>query len=518
MKLKSPLMLALLAMVLASSCKKNKTPNPEPTGSRADLTRDSIFLYAKEIYLWNSALPSYETFNPRKYTSQSTPLDNYDQELFDITKYSAPYEYKAGASSPKFSYIQDRADKNPKAVIATTSSVDLEGNGNDFGIRLGLFGTDASYTMYVSAVYQNSPAEKAGFVRGDKIVKMNGVTYGTNFSTAQSNAINTALNGTTLNLEGIKSTGQSYTASLTKAIFKSSPIYKTKVITAGSRKIGYLAYARFSSPENSNAELDAAFSSFSANGITDLIIDLRYNGGGYVATSEYLANLIAPSGTSGVMYTETYNATMQAGNAKILSRQPLLDDNGRVQYQNGKMVTYADVNYSIGANTNNFAKKGPVGNVQNVVFIVTGSTASASELLINNLKPHMNVKLVGLTTYGKPVGFFPITIENKYDVYYSLFESKNSLGQGGYYDGMTPDVVASEIPTSTIMYDFGDVNDNYVKKAINVLAPGVVATSQAKLSTVQERNLAVNSSAVIQTNLDNKEFVGMVETRFKMKH
>ncbi|MNR19988.1 Peptidase family S41 [compost metagenome] len=105
------------------------------------------------------------------------------------------------------------------------------------------------------------------------------------------------------------------------------------MLTAGSKKIGYLAYARFgalSTPPTlttaaGDVELDAAFTQFANAGVTDLIIDFRYNGGGYVYAAEHLTNLIAPSSVRGTMFTEYYNSTMQSGNAKILSNQPLLD-------------------------------------------------------------------------------------------------------------------------------------------------------------------------------------------------
>lgn len=398
----------------------------------------------------------------------------------------------------------------------------MEGNGNDFGIRLGFYGSNASYAIYATAIYQGSPAATTGFLRGDKITKINGAEYGTNFP-SQISAIETALNGTTIKLEGINSAGNNFNITLTKAVFKSSPIYKTKILTAGTRKIGYLAYARFSTLTNSQPEFDAAFANFANAGVTDLIVDLRYNGGGYIETAEYLINLIAPSSLSGsVMFTEHYNATMQNNQATILKNQPLLDRNNKVQYSNGKIVNLYDYMtdpYSVANNTSKFAKKGPLNSVANVVFIVSGSTASASELVINSLKPHVNVKLVGLTTYGKPVGFFPVTIENKYDVYFSLFETKNSLGQGGYYTGIAPDVSASEVPANTVMYDFGNVNDNYLKLALNALNLGAPVTGQAKaLSAIKEKSLAVQSSEVINSDLNNNEFKGMIENRTRRKN
>lgn len=527
MKLKQIIVLSALLLSVATSCKKTKvtpavvtppptTPPTTATASSEELSKDSIFFYAKEVYLWNDKLPTYTAFNPRRFVNYSNNLDNYKEELFEITKFSNPFEYKTNGTSSKYSYIFDKANQNPTASINRTASVDLEGNGNDLGIRFGFYGTDADFTTYVTAVYQNSPADKAGLLRGYLITKINGVTYGSNFN-SNLNALNAALNGTTITLEGIKSDGSAFNVSLTKSIFKSSPIYKSKVLTAGGKKVGYLAYARFSNAENSVTELNNIFNDFGTKGVTDLVIDLRYNGGGYVSTAEHLINLIAPSTASGVMFSEHYNATMQSGQANILKNQPLLDANDKLRYKpDGKIITYFDANYSIASNTINFAKKGPLTNVKDVVFIVSSGTASASELVINSLKPHMNIKLVGRTTYGKPVGFFPITIENKYDVYYSMFETKNSLGQGTYYDGFVPDVNSPEVPENTIMYDFGDVNDNYLKRALTLIAPGVTVTSQAKTMTAKQEQLSSSSASIIGGDL-KYEFKGMIENRFKIK-
>ncbi len=129
----------------------------------------------------------------------------------------------------------------------------------------------------------------------------------------------------------------------------------------------------------------------------------------------------------------------------------------------------------------------------------------------------MNVKLVGTKTYGKPIGFFPITIENKYDVYYSLFETKNSLSQGGYFSGMTPDYELSEVPTGTVMYDFGNTNDFYLKTAVNILQPGTITTSLNKTMSTKTLSTAVNTSNVLNEDLMNKEFVGMIDTKHTIK-
>ena len=534
MKKRYILLFSIMSVLAVGGCKKAKVaPEPTPpvvtppttgTLTRQQLSLDSIYLYAKQIYYWNDRLPTYEVFNPRQYVSEATDAKNYTSELLNIAKYSNPFEYVSGATSPKFSYIFDKINKNPTAYINPSASVDLEGNGNDLGVRFGLYGSYNDYAIYATAVYENSPADKLGLQRGDLIKKVNGVVYGSNYD-GEVNPLNAALNGATISLEGMKADGVTpFTATLNKAVFKSSPIYKMRVMNAGTKKIGYFAYARFSNESNSVDTLNKIFKKFADDGVTNLIIDLRYNGGGYVSTAEHLINLIAPSSVSGVMFSEYYNNTMQSGKADILEKQPLLDGAGKLRYgSNGKILTYANVNYSIAANTINFAKKGTLNGVTSVVFLVSGGTASASELVINSLKPHMNVKLVGRTTYGKPIGFFPVTIENKYDVYFSLFETKNSAGQGGYYSGMVPDYDLAEVPAGTKMYDFGNVNDNYIKQALAILAPGVAvsnvgAKGKVVISTQSNSVNDVSSSSVINADFSDKEFKGMVENRFKLKN
>ncbi|NRF41463.1 S41 family peptidase [Pedobacter foliorum] len=509
----------LVMSVLFGACKKNKTnpePQPEPevkentkqtpTTNRTDLTNDSLFLYAKEIYFWNTALPTYDAFNPRQYsTTSGTDLVKYETNLYNLVKSSNSQDYLTDKPYPKYSYIFDQADKNPTASIPnTTLSVDLDGNGNDVGLRFGYFGnSDSDYSIYVTAVYPNSPAAEAGIARGDQVQEVNGVKYGTNFSSDVIQVEN-ALEGASVTLKLLKA-GVSTTKTLNKMVYKSNPIYKTTVFTAGDKKIGYLAYARFSNKENSETVLTTAFNDFATKGVTDLIVDLRYNGGGYISTAEHMVNLIAPSGTSGVMFTEHYNSTMQNKKATILKNQPLLSTGGAV------IGTLFDDDYTISGNTTTFQKKGNLSGIKNVVFIVSKNTASASELVINSLKPIITVKLVGETTYGKPIGFFPITLENKYDVYLSMFETRNSKDEGGYYTGMIPNMKGYEFAADDKMYDFGNAKDDCTAVAINLLAPNVTVTGQAKVSATANRSTSTRLQAI--GNRSGGEFVGMIENR-----
>ncbi|HMR83994.1 MAG TPA: S41 family peptidase [Niabella sp.] len=143
------------------------------------------------------------------------------------------------------------------------------------------------------------------------------------------------------------------------------------------------------------------------------MIDLRYNGGGYVSTAESFANTILPSGANGgVLFKEVYNTTMQNKQATLLKNQPVYLNNIKQSY------SYYDLDFSVSRNTAYVKKKGSFnasGNISTVYFIVSDNTASASELLINSVKPYFNeIYLINAPfsandnpnyTYGKPIGF-----------------------------------------------------------------------------------------------------------------
>ncbi|WP_214227528.1 S41 family peptidase [Pedobacter sp. B4-66] len=218
----------------------------------------------------------------------------------------------------------------------------------------------------------------------------------------------------------------------------------TTVSALVSGSFGYLKISQFPHLSELSVPLNEAFSAFSSSGITSLIVDLRNNPGGYVETAQYLANLIAvPAMNDKVMYTEHFNSEMQAGNVSILKKQPYLDENNQPVFINGRRATYADVDFSVVGNTFLFKNAGQLNTITNLYFLVNGGTASASELLINALKPYFNVLLIGEQTYGKPVGSFGIKIDN-YTLYAVSFQIKNAKGEGDYFNGLSPEIIATD--------------------------------------------------------------------------
>lgn len=523
--------------LIAVSCEKDKNiiegPVDPPLGSRSEQTLDSIYYYAKQAYFWNDVIPDYQTFNPRQYNGQSNVLTSYEDALYAITQLKIdpatgnPYEFY-GDGYPKYSYISDLTLANPAASSSRRKAdVDLFGNGFDIGIRpvyyLNSNGPNSSYSLFITAVYPGSPAAQAGIKRGYLIKTVNGMEVGENYD-LENSRVSAALKSDNVVLTGINFMDDvPFNVTLSKRSYKSSAVLASTVLTRSAKKIGYLSFSRFIELSdlrgNNDTDLDKVFADFNAAGVTDLIVDLRYNGGGYINTAEYLANLIAPTTVNGKkMYTEVFNQNLQRGEKSILKNQPLLDDNGKVQTRNGRIVTYADLDYSQDAAENNayFSKRKGLNNVTNIVFIVTANTASASEMLINSLKPYMNVKMVGNVTYGKPIGFFPLVLENRYELYMSMFETKNSQNEGGYFSGMRPDVL-SEFDDPR--YDFGNEKENYMALALEALVPMGSTSRQAATMNIRGREVNLKTFRATQSRTADpgNEFIGMIDRRTKLK-
>lgn len=508
----------LLFLAIISSCSKKENVNPgttdpviapSKTGSTLDLMRDSVFLYAQEAYYWYDALPDYAKFNPRSITS-SNDLATLQKEIDLISQYKInpetgkPYEYYAAdPGSAKYSFIDDG-----------TVSSELNGVKGDFGFA-PLY-NDVN-DLRIRYVYPGSPADLAGIKRGYVITSINGrtnLTYDADNGGAGTNVdfvINAYTNSKTISMTLKRFDGSTFDADLSVATYTLNPVLNRKVIDVGNgHKVGYIVFNSFTSPTNANAKLNEAFSDFSAKGVTDLVVDLRYNGGGYVSTAEYLTNLIAPTAKSGTpMYYTYFNDKLANGKASILKNQV------RKDAVNGT-YNYAEFDYSVNGNVVNFSKTDvpiTLNQLSRVFFIVTGSTASASELTINNVRAikTLDVKLIGTTSYGKPVGFFDIDI-NKYQMYIPEFETKNADLKGGYYTGMTPGSTeyAGVKDFDDVTKEFGDPTEGLLAHALTYVKTGTFTTSGPAIQSLARKTFSVDESSAAGLMLDKDKFKGMI--------
>jgi carboxyl-terminal processing protease len=503
---KTLLMAVLLTATILVSCKKDKKNNgsePSKTGSTLDLIKDSVYLYTKETYYWYDGLPGYAAFNPRAFTGNND-LEALSNEVDKLSQYKIdpatglPFEYYAPSpGSAKYSFIDE-------GQVAD----ELNGTNSNFGFAPFY---NATNDLRIKYVYPGSPTDLAGIKRGYKIISINGnsdIAYDGASGTHTQFVINAYARSSNISMVLQKPDNTTMNVSLIAGSYTVNPVLTYKAVDAGNGKvIGYIVFNSFTSGANANAKLDAAFSYFQSQGVNELVVDLRYNGGGYTSTAEYLDNLIVPAGKTGTaMYSYYFNDILQNRKAVLLANQVRRDS------QTGELYNLAQFDYSVAGNTVKFAKKGALA-LNRVFFIVTGATASASELTINNLRPHMNVQLIGNTTYGKPVGFFDLHI-NKYELYVPQFETKNSAGQGGYYTGMTPGSATypgvADYDDAT--KDFGDTTEVLFHHAVTFVKtgayPAVKLKTQSLAGGVKTLSLKQSNDAAIE--LEGNKFNGMI--------
>ncbi|HTD97659.1 MAG TPA: S41 family peptidase [Mucilaginibacter sp.] len=501
--------LFVISGFILSGCHKDKKPNS------LDLVKDSVFYYAKEDYLWYASLPSYETFKPRSYTG-ADDITALTSELDAISQIpinpatNKPYEYYDGTSA-KYSFIDDG-----------TVSDELNGVQGNFGFA-PLY--NEINDLRIKYVYPGSPADLAGIKRGYQITSINGRTnisydtdgYGDNSGNNLKFVINAYSNSNSISMTLLKPDGSTLTVTnMNVTNYTVNPVLKSAVYDQGNgHKVGYIVFNSFTSGANANPKLDAAFGNFIASGVTDLVVDLRYNGGGYVSTAEYIDNLIVPTASSGtLMYNTYYNDILTTGKESLLKNQVRKDPS------TGEVYNYGQFSYTVADNAVNFTKRLNL-NVNRVFFIITGSTASASELTINNLRPIMDVQFIGSQSYGKPVGFFDIDI-NKYQMYIPEFSTKNSANQGDYYAGFTPNTAGypGVQDYDDVTKEFGDPTEillahalNYVKNGTYTLSIPVIQSLASKRTT-----FSVQAQNKLAVKMDKHKFNGLVfDKKLKLK-
>lgn len=458
---KLTLPLAICGTLLLTSCKKNADVTPSGPTTNGEVN-SWVLDNMKTYYFWNDKLPA----NP---DTSLAPKSFFNTLLYD-------WNNTANTDRDRFSWLQESADD---------LKASLSGQSKTTGIEYNLYYRDQTRTGVVASiiyVLPGSPAAKAGIKRGDIISKINGESLtGTNYQTLLSGSADTYTYGFATVSNGAL-TDNSLTKQVTAVVFQEDPVLLDTTYTIGGKTIGYVIYNQFipglykagsSTLDNTyDLKLDNIFGKFKQKGINELVLDLRYNRGGYVSSSTNLASLIGKNiDASKVFYTQKWNSIVTAQNDK----------------QQGA-----------GWNSENFLTKPTnIGaNISRVFILTTGSTASASELIINGLRPFMTVTTIGTTTVGKNVGSITISDETgriKWGIQPITFKSANALGFTDYASGFTPSVEVKE--PSYGMKAFGDVSEPLLNEAIFQISGTRMARRAATETTTQP---------IIGSSLDRK--------------
>ncbi|TSE07752.1 S41 family peptidase [Aquimarina algiphila] len=368
-------------------------------------------------------------------------------------------QFLQGFSSPQaiFDALQSNVDDFSFLVddyVALEQAFDgiTRNNGMEFGL-VGYPNDSNNVFGYVRYILPGTDAETKGLKRGDVFNTVNGTQL------TRSN-FRELLDPDTYTIglatyDGTDITPTSTSVSLTKVQYTENPVFIANTIDVGGSPVGYLMYNAFTA--DFDTQLNAAFAQFSADGITDLVLDLRYNGGGSVASAIDLSSMITGQFNGEIFTTEEWNADRQ-------------DQFGSVNRFDNQIRT--------GEAINNL-------NLTRVYILTTRSSASASELVINGLDPYINVVQVGSTSRGKFQASITLYDSDNfgrqgadpghtYAMQPLVLKSINSVGFTDYFDGFTPEIEIEEDFTN--LGTLGNENEPLLKAALD----NILGTRSAK--------------------------------------
>jgi C-terminal processing protease CtpA/Prc len=402
------------------------TPPPvvtPPTSNACSLTSRLEWVTARlrEDYLFPDLLA---TVNPAGFT---------DIQAY-INAMTAPAR-AAGKDKANFSYVTSIAEEN-----ALTSS----GSSAGFGIRLFTEGN----RVFISEAFEGAPGLAAGLDRGVEILAV-GTSAGSLQSVADiiasGSSVSAALGpsdaGVTRTFRIRNAAGVESVVTATKTDYSLDPVsdrYGSKILTDGGKRVGYVNLRTFI-VANADQQLREVFANFKAQNVTEVIVDLRYNGGGLVSIAELLTNLLGANRTTSDVQSRTqFNARLSSNN---------------------RTTFFAPQSQSIAPTK--------------IAFIGSGATASASELVMNALIPYYgaNVALIGADTFGKPVGQIArdrAECDDRFRI--MAFQTVNRDNNGDYFNGLASSFQRTCRAKDDLTKQLGDPTETSISTALDFLA------------------------------------------------
>jgi len=370
---------ASLALSCGSGSPTSPDSSPRPTGTSCTTLGEVTFVRdtLQAWYYWYKELPSPD---PASFSSPEAYLDAVRYRTLDSS----------------FSFITTKA-----------SSDAFYSDSQFIGFGLSYKQTSDAELRLVQA-FPGSPAADAGMNRGDYLLSVNGKAVADLLRTGEIDTVFGAEQvGVTADIAWRDLQRRQHSATLAKRLVTIPTVSQTAVLDAGSSRVAYIHFRNFVQP--SVDALNTAFTQVRDAGATELVLDLRYNGGGLVSVAQHLAGLVGGDPLVGKVF---------------------------VQFTHNDKQTSHDTAYR-------FEAKPQALGLSRLVVIATRGSASASEAVVNGLRPYMDVKVVGDRTYGKPVGQYGFDFCDKV-LYPVAFLVTNALGQADYFDGIPADCAAAD--------------------------------------------------------------------------
>lgn len=447
------LFVSLLSALLVTSCGGGGdgggdgfTSTPTPTACSNDGQKQFVLDALYDWYLWNDLLPVG----------------------IDIADYASPEELVVQVTE---TFGPQKPEGGPLDRFSSVGSLEAdqqffgEGKYEGFGFSWRLEGTGMRFTR----VFIDSPANNVGgFARGQTVLRIDGRTIA---DITANEGIGAALANDTVEFEIENLDGSIFVVSITKDIVTIDPLPQTRIIDRGNEAapVGYMEFATFIS--TADAEFATVFSEFNAAGVEDVIIDMRYNGGGLVNTAELLGDYLGGFSNDGQVFSNTeFNADRAA-------------DNNSIEY---------------------FERRGSSIDLSRLIIIASRGTASASELVTNSLDPYLTggVYIIGDNTFGKPVGQIGLEFCEKI-LRPTSFKLTNAAGFGDYFDGLPVDCAAAD----DLDFPIGEIADPNIIAALAYL-DGVGCPVAATPSAQQKANGLFEERLIDRGGAPEREFAG----------
>ena len=433
----SKIALSLACLSMAVSCGGGGSPTPTPVASAPTPTP--------------SPTP----------TSATCSLETRQQFALDVLNewYLFPDLLATGVNPGSYSTVQAYIDalvaparaENKDRFFSYVTSIEAEnaffneGASAGFGFRLA-YDLDAR-RIFVAETFDDTPALGANIERGTELLGIG--TTSSNIQSVNSllanggpeaviNALGPDDPGTTRILRIIDASGVEREVSISKEEYELDPVprYGAQIINDGGKQVGYIRLTNFINPAID--DLRDAFADFRAAGVTELVIDLRYNGGGGINVNEFFGDLLGR------------------------------DLNGQVF----ETIAYRDSKSSLNETYRFNARPQSIAPTR-IAFITTAGTASASEALINGMQPYLgdDLAIVGQNTFGKPVGQSAFDLSACDDrLRVVTIKLENANGNGEYFNGLAATVPNSCRANDDILRNFGDPNEQMLATALDFLA------------------------------------------------
>lgn len=418
--------LTVLILLGAGACSDSGKSNalPHELGSAAcsiDTEKQFVLDAMRDVYYWNDLLP----------TTVDLAAHATAEDLLEFLISFQPLD--------DFSYID---------LAATDAQFFGEGQYQGFGFSSRF---EAPGELRFVRVFDSSPAAAAGFERGQRIVRLNGRTIADIEANEGVDAL-FALPSLEFTIQQLD--GSEDTMPVAQELVTIDPLPQYRIIDLpGGTAVGYLELATFIG--TADAVFNDVFAEFRQANVNDVILDLRYNGGGLVSTTELLGNYLG-----GAVATDpVFSKTLFNSNNSLFNR----------------VAFFQTLTESI--------------SLSRLVVIATDRTASASELLTNSMESHVEVSIVGSATLGKPVGQLGIPFCEKI-LRPTSFETVNADDEGGYFDGLPVDCPVHD----DILIPIGDPADPNMVAAQFLLengscpTPVVSTTGPQKIGQASDRS------------------------------